>query len=136
MMVQLLPFCPNIATKLGSEGVILAKVLSPDSPELFDANEARYIISRGDGGEVGGVYMRHFPAPQIEKEEIVSVNGAGDTFLGVLVAGLARGARLDGGLVDLAQEGAVATLRSREAVGEGVGGLCEALGKLVETQGK
>ena len=46
----------------------------------------------------------------------VNVNGVGDTFLGVLIAGLTKGLKLDEVLIDIAQEGAVMTLMSKEAV--------------------
>jgi len=42
----------------------------------------------------GGVYMRLFPPVEVV-EDIVSVNGVGDTFLGVLVVGLAKGLELN-----------------------------------------
>ena len=70
--------------------------------------------------------MRLFPS--VEKvDDIVSVNGVGDTFLGVVVAGLAKGLRLDDKLVNIAQKGAVMTLRSKEAVAPGLGKLSEDL---------
>ena len=72
--------------------------------------------------------MRYFPpAVQIPKGEVVSVNGVGDTFLGVLLARMAElelagkqvGLAEQGVLEDvigLGQKGAVETLRSAEAV--------------------
>ena len=89
--------------------------------------------------------MDYFPpAEVVPPEEIASVNGVGDTFLGVMlgraveletetaagtVEGLQRG--LDWGrrrgwvedVVALGQKAAVATLKSREAVGESVASL-------------
>lgn len=115
--IQLLPLMPTILTKLGAEGVLLTKLLKPGDPRLTDPEEAPYILSRCANGtfEVGGVYMRLFPV--VEKvEDVVSVNGVGDTFLGVLIAGLARGLKLDETLINIAQEGAVMTLRSQESV--------------------
>jgi pseudouridine-5'-phosphate glycosidase/pseudouridine kinase len=61
------------------------------------------------------------------------VNGVGDTFLGVLVAGLAKGLKLDERLVDIAQRGAIMTLRSREAVSPELGLLSDKLDALVQT---
>ena len=61
--------------------------------------------------------MRLFgPAEIIAEDEIVSVNGAGDTFLGVLVAGLAHGTLPYDRLVDIAQQAAVMTLKSSDSV--------------------
>jgi pseudouridine-5'-phosphate glycosidase/pseudouridine kinase len=115
--IQLLPYIPTILTKLGADGVLLTQLMTPDDPRLTDSRHARYILSRNANGTktVGGVYMRHFPTQQVVKE-IVSVNGVGDTFLGVLAAGLAKGKELDGTLIDLAQKAAGLTLGSKEAV--------------------
>ena len=68
--------------------------------------------------DYAGIYMRLFPpAETVRQDEIVSVNGVGDTFLGVLVAGLAKDnpKPLDE-LVMLAQRGSIMTLKSTESV--------------------
>lgn len=121
--VNLLPYIPTIITKLGANGALLTTVLPRDDPRLRDPDEARYVVSRcaNDHPRVGGVYMRLFPAVE-RVEDVVSVNGIGDTFMGVLVAGLAMGGRVDR-LVDVAQQAAVLTLKSREGVSEEVRGL-------------
>jgi pseudouridine-5'-phosphate glycosidase/pseudouridine kinase len=115
--IQLLPMIPTILTKVGAEGVLLTELLKPTDPRLTDPESAPYILSRCSNGsrEVGGVYMRLFPAVE-EVDDVVSVNGVGDTFLGVLIAGLARGLELGESLINLAQKGAVMTLRSKESV--------------------
>lgn len=121
--VQLLPFIPTIVTKMGANGALLTELLGPEDPRLRDPREARYILARCVTGHptVGGVYMRLFPAVE-RVGDVVSVNGVGDTFLGVLVAGLAQGGRVVD-LVDVAQRAAVMTLRSREAVSAELGAL-------------
>jgi pseudouridine-5'-phosphate glycosidase/pseudouridine kinase len=115
--IQLLPYIPTILTKLGRDGVLLTELLKPDDERLTNPDAAPYILSRSNNGstEVGGVYMRLFPAVEVVKD-VVSVNGVGDTFLGVLIAGLAQGLKLDERLIDIAQRGAVMTLRSKDAV--------------------
>ncbi|EPE26224.1 Indigoidine synthase A-like protein [Glarea lozoyensis ATCC 20868] len=115
--IQLLPYIPTILTKLGADGVLLTQLMTPHDPRLTDSQHTRYILSRNSNGTktVGGVYMRHFPTQEVVKE-IVSVNGVGDTFLGVLAAGLAKGKALDSSLIDLAQKAAGLTLGSKEAV--------------------
>jgi len=127
--IQLLPYIPCILTKLGPEGVLLTQLLRAGDPRLSDGTYAPHILSRcGNGTEdtlgVGGVYMRLFPAvEQVPEEDIVSVNGVGDTFLGAIVAGLERGgknARVEN-LVDVAQRAAVLTLKSAESVSPAVG---------------
>lgn len=129
--IQLLPFIPTILTKLGADGVLLTELLEPNDPRLTDPNSAPYILSRTSNGstDVGGVYMRLFPAVEVV-EDVVSVNGVGDTFLGVLVAGLAKGLKLDEKLIETAQRGAVMTLRSKESVSPKLGLLKDRLDEL------
>lgn len=131
--VQLLPYIPTILTKLGSQGVLLTSILSPSDPRLRDPDHAPYILSRCTNGneEVGGVYMRLFPVVEkVEEGDVVSVNGVGDTFMGVLISGLARGCELGDGLIDIAQKGAVMTLKSSESVSPEVRELREKLNEL------
>jgi pseudouridine-5'-phosphate glycosidase/pseudouridine kinase len=115
--IQLLPYIPTILTKLGPKGVLYTELLKPNDSRLTDPASAPYILSRCTNGssEVGGVYMRLFSAVKVVNNA-VSVNGVGDTFLGVLIAGLAKGLKLDEDLINTAQMGAVMTLRSKEAV--------------------
>ena len=69
---------------------------------------------------VGGVYVRLFPpAEVVPQDQVVSVNGVGDTFLGIIVAGLARERpKSMDELVEIAQKGAVMTLKSEKSVSE------------------
>ncbi|RCI15100.1 hypothetical protein L249_6827 [Ophiocordyceps polyrhachis-furcata BCC 54312] len=127
--VQLLPYIPTILTKLGSRGVLLTALLGRDDPLLRDADADEYILTRAAAGHssVGGVYMRLFPAVE-RLQQVVSVNGAGDTFLGVLMSGLAQGGRVEN-LVDTAQRGAVLSLKCREAVSPDLGQLEESISR-------
>lgn len=127
--IQLLPFLPCIVTKLGKAGALLTQLLPPEDPRLSNPAYAPYILSRADletGRElgVGGVYMRLFPAAEVmEDDEIVSVNGVGDTLLGVLIAGLARVRHREVNVeevLEVAQKASVLTLKSKEAVGKDV----------------
>lgn len=118
--IQLLPFVPRILTKLGADGVLLTMLLPKDDTRLSSQDAAPHILARSKtGGEgVGGVYMRLFPVPEaVKPEDVVSVNGVGDTFLGVLMAALTK---KDGVLienaVDIAQRASALTLKSRESV--------------------
>ena len=129
--IQLLPFIPSICTKLGAKGVLLTQLVPAKDPRLTDGSYTPYILSRcANGSEetvgVGGVYMRLFPpVEEVKAEEVVSVNGVGDTFAGTLVTGLAMKsptARVED-FVDLAQRAAVLTLKSKEAVSPGLGNL-------------
>ncbi|KAI0910557.1 Indigoidine synthase A like protein-domain-containing protein [Ustulina deusta] len=121
--LQLLPFIPTIITKLGSDGALLTTILRKDDPRLYDAQHEPFILSRclTDHADVGGVYMRMFPAVE-QVTDVVSVNGIGDTFMGTLVAGLAQGGKIQN-LINVAQKAAVLTLRSPESVSEKLGSL-------------
>ncbi|KJR89849.1 IdgA domain protein [Sporothrix schenckii 1099-18] len=142
--VQLLPYIPTLLTKLGSRGVLFAKLLHRDDPLLHDRAAEPYLLVRAppfvpgqDHNDtepaVGGIYMRLFPAVEdVPVHDVVSVNGVGDTFLGALVAGLAQGGRAEQ-LVDVAQQAAVLTLRSRQSVGGGLASLAGALTAAAKT---
>ena len=125
--VQLLPFIPSICTKLGSKGVLVTQLLKAGDPRLTSGEYAPYILSRCNNDTdltlgVGGVYMRLFPpSEQVEAADIVSVNGVGDTFVGTLVAQLAKAKSqgVEKGVeecIDIAQKAAVLTLKSSQAV--------------------
>jgi pseudouridylate synthase / pseudouridine kinase len=126
--LQLLPYVPCIVTKLGAQGCLVTQLLPPGDPRLRDPVSAPYILATtlDDNGVVGGVYMRLFPPAEVVKQEnVVSVNGAGDTLMGVLVAGLAKKgaqARVED-VITVAQEAAVRSLKSNRAVSEGVKGI-------------
>ncbi|KAI9838461.1 MAG: hypothetical protein M1838_004593 [Thelocarpon superellum] len=117
--IQLLPFIPSILTKLGSQGVLLTRLLASGDPRLSMPAEAPFIMTRSydDNSPAGGVYLRVFPTPAaVAEEEVVSVNGAGDTFLGTLVAGLTAKHHDMNTLIGLAQRASAMTLKSPEAV--------------------
>jgi pseudouridine-5'-phosphate glycosidase/pseudouridine kinase len=118
--IQLLPFIPSIVTKLGDKGVLLTQLLRPDDARLKCPTSAPYILSRShtDNKAIGGIYMRLFPPVEhVTESQIENVNGVGDTFLGVILAGLLASSttKLDS-LIDIAQRGSVMTLKSSEAV--------------------
>lgn len=122
--IQLLPFVPCLVTKLGTDGSLLTQLLRKSDPRLTDPDCAPYVLSRSsyDNTDVGGVYMRLFPPAEVLPDgDVVSVNGVGDTMLGVLMAGLVRkaGVRVED-VIPVAQRAAVKTLRSNEAVSKDV----------------
>lgn len=129
--IQLLPFIPSLCCKLGAEGVLLTQILPAGDPRLSSGEYAPYILSRCANETeqtlgVGGVYMRLFPpVEEVPADEIVSVNGVGDTFAGTLIAGLAKAGssgRVED-FIDIAQRAAVLTLKSKESVSAGLGTL-------------
>lgn len=118
--LKLLPFFPTILTKLGSQGVLMTKLLANDAPELHDDAEKQYVLARNNNGDVasgvGGLYVRLFPVEKVlPPEEVVSVNGIGDTFCGALAVGLARGKKVQD-VIGFAQRAASLSLKSRESV--------------------
>lgn len=119
--VQLLPFIPCIVTKLGGAGALLTQLLPPGDPRLTDPKSAPYILARAPLESdllFGGVYMRLFsPDTIMNVKDIVSVNAAGDTLLGVLVAGLAKdpSVRIED-IIPIAQEASRKTLASAGGV--------------------
>lgn len=120
MAIKLLPFIPTILTKLGPQGVLMTKLLANDAPELYDDDERQYVVARKNNGDdevdVGGLYVRLFPVDKVLKpDEVVSVNGIGDTFCGALAVGLANGRSVQH-VVGFAQRAASLSLRSRESV--------------------
>lgn len=121
--VQLLPYIPTILTKLGAKGALLTKLLGKDDPLLRDRDAEEFILARVTGKEspVGGIYMRLFPAAK-KVDNVVSVNGVGDTFLGVLISGLAQGGQVEK-LVNVAQRGAVLSLKHPGSVSPDLGRL-------------
>jgi pseudouridine-5'-phosphate glycosidase/pseudouridine kinase len=118
--IQLLPFIPNIITKLGPKGVLLTMLLGKDDERLRKVEDDDFILSRStledSDSMVGGIYMRQFPTTEIPYNKIVSVNGVGDTFLGALVSELVDSGKFIEETVDFAQGAAAMTLCSTEAV--------------------
>ena len=118
--IRLLPFIPCILATLGERGVLMTQMLQPGDDRLTCPDASPYILSRSTDGNnvIGGVYMRLFPPVEtVSSDEIVSVNGVGDTFLGVLIAGLTKVKPKNiVDLIDIAQRGSVMTLKSKEAV--------------------
>lgn len=130
MAIKLLPFTSTILTKLGPQGVLMTKLLANNAPELFDEREKQYVVARNNNGDteadVGGLYVRLFPVEKVLKpEEVVSVNGIGDTFCGALAVGLAKGKRVQD-VVGFAQRAASMSLRSRESVSPQLTSLADA----------
>jgi pseudouridine-5'-phosphate glycosidase/pseudouridine kinase len=116
--IKLLPFFPTILTKLGPQGVLMTKILAADSSELYDDGDHQYVLARNMNGNknIGGLYVRLFsPERVLSSEEVVSVNGIGDTFCGALAVGLVTGAKVQN-VIDFAQRAASLSLKSRESV--------------------
>ncbi|KAF2134449.1 hypothetical protein P153DRAFT_328763 [Dothidotthia symphoricarpi CBS 119687] len=130
--IKLLPFFPTVLAKLGSQGVLLVKLLTTDAPELHADAERQYVLARSGNGDekIGGLYVRLFPPERVlSPEEVVSVNGIGDTFCGALAVGIASGVKVQH-VVDFAQKAAALSLRSRESVSPELRGLSDDVAQL------
>ena len=137
--IKLLSAIPCILTKLGANGVLLTEFLRTGDQRLNDLSKAEHIFFRRSSAEqvsdkpslvlpeteqgsslfgIEGVYIKHFPAEVVLDENILSVNGVGDTFLGVLLANLVRkdGVQSIEQAIPLAQKGAILTLKSYDSV--------------------
>lgn len=137
--VKLLSEFRCIVTKLGSEGVLLTELLLDVDARLEDPNQDPYIVLRRAGSSsrnkstillpsvdpessissIAGVYIRHYPpAQKVPEQDIVNVNGVGDTFLGVLIAALLKEktSKPISELINIAQQAAVLTLQDSAAV--------------------
>jgi pseudouridine-5'-phosphate glycosidase/pseudouridine kinase len=124
MAVHLLPFFQHIFVKCGDRGVLVAMCI-PEKDSLASAwarersnSHKRYIVTHGKAKEI--MVLQHFPALPIET--VANVTGAGDSFVGALLASVAGepgSMQHPKGLeeiVSLAQTAAITTLQSHFAV--------------------
>ena len=137
--LHLLPHIPCVAIKMGRDGILWVEILRRRDERLRDFHQDMHVLLRRSamclaGGswssflaqlddegwfnDFGGVYVRHLRPPAVIRgRDVVDVNGAGDSFLGVLLAGLISGASHNmADLIQIAQEGAAFTLQSHESV--------------------
>lgn len=132
--IKLLPFFPSILTKVGPQGVLMTKLLANDAPELHEANERQYVLARNNNGDrrrnVGGLYVRLFPVERVlAPEEVVSVNGIGDTFCGALAVGLAQGNKTQD-VIGFAQKAASLSLQTKQSVSPRLKELKDLIGRI------
>lgn len=124
MAVKLLPFFQHLVIKCGEQGVIVAirisqadSLASPWAQKRSEHSE-RCVIARGANGEM--IVLQHFPALPIDK--VITVTGAGDSFVGALLAKLVQDPKLcqDPKLLHSAifsaQRAAILSLQSSSAV--------------------
>jgi pseudouridylate synthase / pseudouridine kinase len=123
MAINLLPFFQHLVIKCGDLGVLVAMRLPADKPtrwteERSDA-QRRQIVAHGRS-EI--VVIKHYPAHALDPQSIVSVTGAGDSLVGVILAALVQNPtafnnrELLDGIIELAQSAAIKTLQSPLAV--------------------
>ncbi|KAH9824893.1 hypothetical protein DFH28DRAFT_9481 [Melampsora americana] len=118
MAIKLLPLIKVLVIKKDRDGVVLIGRF-----RLGDGQVQRD-IPPGWVRSSGGVMIKHFPAPIIDRNDggAFNVTGAGDTLAGAILTGLVNGFRLDEAddwdeLLTIAQRAALKTLKSNDAVG-------------------
>jgi pseudouridylate synthase / pseudouridine kinase len=125
MVINLLPFVQNLIVKCGERGVLVGIRISGQDIQASPWSRTtgrpihRFVVARGKSSKEM-VVLQHFAPPIVEN--LVSVTGAGDTFVGILLANLIQDPetflhpeRLKKALV-AAQHGAALTLQSASAV--------------------
>lgn len=124
MAVNLLPFFQHIIIKCGERGAIVVMRISPDeattSPWGRERSnpQNRYIVAQGNNKEI--VVLQHFPG--LVAETVTNVTGAGDSFVGAVLASLSQNPQAFCNPKDLeqmittAQQAAILTLQSELAV--------------------
>lgn len=122
--INLLPFFQHLIIKCGDQGIIVVMRISPKDAlnSVWTHKRSnpleRYIIAHGNSGEI--TFIQHFPSLSIET--ISNVTGAGDSFVGALLACLAHDPTAiydPKGLPDvirIAQRAAILTLQNHTAV--------------------
>ncbi|TIB99330.1 hypothetical protein E3Q18_01589 [Wallemia mellicola] len=115
MSVMLLPICKNLLVKCGSDGVLAVTRVKRDEfgdwKDIKSDKEASRVVHLPNDGD--GVVVQHFKASVAER--IVNTTGAGDSFVGALIAAVASRKGLTDS-VKLANEAAMLTLGSQDAV--------------------
>ncbi|GAA5902185.1 hypothetical protein JCM5296_006623 [Sporobolomyces johnsonii] len=128
MALRLLPVIGTLFLKSGSRGVLVVqRVSGVDTVAQWTKHtEGKkkgtvVVVSAATPSEA--VVLRHYPALELDGDEVRTVTGAGDNLAGAILAAVVRG--LDPAaprdldrIVDLAQRAAVGTLRSEQAVGD------------------
>jgi len=90
--IQLLPFFQHLIIKCGDQGVLVVMSISPDDASQSDWSKKRSnpsqrcIVANGNSKET--VVLQHIPSLPVDS--LVNVTGAGDSFVGALLAMLAH----------------------------------------------
>lgn len=124
MAINLLPFFQHLIIKCGERGAIIVMRIDPGdaatSPWGRERSNpyARYVVAQGNNKEI--VVLQHFPGLSVEN--VTNVTGAGDSFVGAVLASLSQNPQALYNPKDLeqtittAQQAAMLTLQSELAV--------------------
>jgi pseudouridine-5'-phosphate glycosidase/pseudouridine kinase len=122
--VQILPFFQHLIIKCGDRGVLVVMRIAPEDVHDSDwRNEKtnpiqRFVVATGRSGSI--IVVQHFPPMPIRS--LVNVTGAGDSFVGALLANLAETPSAFNHpktlekAISFSQRAAVATLQCHSAV--------------------
>lgn len=122
--VNLLPFFQHIVIKCGDQGALVVMCIPAGEAVTcgwkFERSHPaqRYVVAQGKSGEM--VVVQHFPPLPVTS--LANVTGAGDSFVGALLAMLADSPTIlyhpktIHQAISIAQRAAVLTLQSRAAV--------------------
>jgi len=142
--MHLMPYFHTILLTLGSNGILRVQSLSRNGLEKAikqDSLPSYCIVAKTAGAETRywrALLVQHIPAPRVLRgDAILSVNGAGDTFLGAYLALLIKRTKENRKtttekLVEGAQEAAILTLQSKEAVSRDLKNLNTLVNSLAE----
>ncbi|KAG5724658.1 Pseudouridine-5'-phosphate glycosidase [Termitomyces sp. T112] len=125
MAIKLLPFFQHLIIKCGEQGVLVVMRISGSGmmkslwAGVNSEISQRRIIARGSSNECAAI-VQHFPPHPVGK--VLNVTGAGDSFVGALLANLAHQSYIldnPAGLanaISMAQNAAILSLQSNLAV--------------------
>lgn len=118
--LNLIPWFPNIWLKIGRYGVIrFSKDLEEGKANPAETYSYRSWKILGSSPSQPPIRVEHFKAAFVDEQDMVSTTGAGDSFVGGLVAALAkkdRGKKLEREDVAMALRCAAASLLTEQAV--------------------
>lgn len=90
--IKLLPFFQHLIIKCGDQGVLVVMSISPNDASQSDWSKKRSNPSQrciiAHGNSKGTVVLQHIPS--LSLDSLVNVTGAGDSFVGALLAILAH----------------------------------------------
>lgn len=82
----LLPYMKTILVTLGEHGCVLTMLIPRGDRRLSEKSYAPHLI-QGQPSAPGTIFVKHYPLiASAPKDEILSVNGAGDSFKGALLS--------------------------------------------------
>ncbi|KAF8530974.1 indigoidine synthase A-like protein [Gautieria morchelliformis] len=124
MAISLLPFFQHLFIKCGEMGVFVAMrivgeaALSGDWSHERTRPDQRQLVSKGKSSIL---VLKHYPAIPINREDIVNVTGAGDSFVGSLLTAIGQNSALNtpqslDEAVECAQNAARLSLFSADAI--------------------